>query len=115
MLRRHSATPLLEPSTYDLETVQIDTGTHQVTRGGVAVHLTPKEFDLLVMLAKHAGRVLTHRMLLTDVWGPAHGSDHQYLRVFIGQLRQKLEDNPAEPKLILTEPGVGYRLADPKA
>ncbi len=115
VLRRQSAAPLIEQSTYDLATIHIDTGTHQVTRGDVVVHLTPKEFDLLVMLAKHAGRVLTHRMLLTEVWGPAHGSDHQYLRVFIGQLRQKLEDNPAEPKLILTEPGVGYRLFEAEA
>jgi two-component system KDP operon response regulator KdpE len=76
------------------------------------VRLTRKEFELIALLARHAGRVLTHRQILTEVWGPAHGGDTQYLRVFIGQLRLKLEDDPAEPKLILTEPGVGYRVID---
>ena len=73
------------------------------------MHLTPKEFDLLVALAEAPGRVLTHRQLLSKVWGPAHVDDVPYLRVFIGQLRQKIEADPAEPRLILTEPGIGYR------
>ncbi len=90
--------------------VAIDVPGHRVTRGGEAVVLTPKEFDLLVLLARNAGRVMTHRQLLAHVWGPAHVEDTQYLRVFIGQLRAKLETNPAEPSLITTEPGVGYRL-----
>lgn len=96
---------------YDIDTVSVDTSLHQVTRRGEIVHLTPKEFDLLVFLARHSGRVLTHRQILTEVWGPAHGADTQYLRVFVGQLRQKLEDQPAEPKIIVTEPGVGYRIS----
>ena len=75
------------------------------------MHLTPKEFELLALLVRHAGRVLTHRQLLTEVWGPAHGTDTQYLRVFIGQLRQKLEQDPSDPRLIITEPGIGYRVA----
>jgi two-component system KDP operon response regulator KdpE len=74
------------------------------------VKLSPKEYDLFACLAQGNGRVLTHKQILTAVWGPAHEHDVQYLRVFVGQLRQKLEDDPAEPKLIETEPGVGYRL-----
>ncbi len=112
VLRRQASTPPVEPSVYGIGSVRVDTGTHQVTRGGEPMHLTPKEFDLLVLLARHAGRVLTHRHILTEVWGVAHSADYQYLRVFIGQLRQKLEDNPAEPSLILTETGIGYRAVD---
>ena len=67
------------------------------------MHLTPKEFDLLTLLMRNAGRVLTHRQILSAVWGPAHVEDMQYLRVFIGQLRLKLEENPSEPRLIITE------------
>lgn len=91
--------------------VTIDVAQHQVELAGEPVKLTPKEFDLLVYLAQHRGKVLTHPQLLAKVWGPAHGEDFQYLRVFIGQLRQKLEADPASPVLILTEPGVGYRIA----
>jgi two-component system KDP operon response regulator KdpE len=80
-----------------------------VTRAGVAIRLSPREYDLLAQLVEGAGRVVTHRQLLTAVWGPAHEQDVQYLRVFIGQLRQKIEPDPASPSLILTEPGVGYR------
>ena len=80
-----------------------------VARDGGALKLTPKEYDLLILLARHAGRVVTHKTLLTSVWGPAHGEDLQYLRVFIGQLRGKIERDPANPKIIRTEPGVGYR------
>jgi two-component system KDP operon response regulator KdpE len=92
--------------------VGIDVSAHRVTRGGEPVVLTPKEFDLLVLLARNAGRVMTHRRLLSQVWGPAHVEDTQYLRVFVGQLRAKLEENPAEPALIVTEPGVGYRMSE---
>ena len=87
----------------------IDTLRRTVRRDGADVRLTPKEYDLLVLLARHAGRVVTHRTLLTSVWGAAHGEDLQYLRVFIGQLRAKIERDPANPKIIRTEPGVGYR------
>ena len=87
----------------------IDTVRRIVERDGVAVKLTPKEYDLLLLLARHAGRVVTHRTLLTSVWGPAHGEDMHYLRVFIGQLRGKVECDPANPTIIRTEPGVGYR------
>ena len=75
------------------------------------IRLTPKEFELLVVLARHAGKVVTHRQILTAVWGPAHAEDLQYLRVFVGQLRQKLKLSPETPDLIQTEPGIGYRLS----
>jgi two-component system, OmpR family, KDP operon response regulator KdpE len=87
----------------------IDDEAHRVERAGNAIRLTPKEFDLLVLLARNAGKVLTHRHILQSLWGPAHVEDTPYLRVFIGQLRQKIEAEPTSPRLILTEPGVGYR------
>ncbi len=93
--------------------IEIDFARHAVTKHGKPVRLTPKEFELLALLMQHAGKVITHRQLLHSVWGPANVSDSAYLRVFIGQLRAKLEDNPSDPYLILTEPGVGYRFADP--
>ena len=74
------------------------------------VHLTPTEFRLLTVLVRHAGRVVTHRQLLKDVWGPDSVTENQYLRVYLGQLRRKLEADPARPRYLLTEPGVGYRL-----
>ena len=80
-----------------------------VTRAGVAIRLSPREYDLLAQLVAGAGKVVTHRQLLTAVWGPAPEQDEQYLRVFVGQLRQKIEPDPTAPALILTEPGVGYR------
>lgn len=92
----------------------IDLFRHAVTRSGTAVHLTPKEFAVLAELARHAGRVLTHRHLLRAVWGPAHEDHIDYLRVAIRSLRQKLEDDPAAPALILNEPAVGYRMASPE-
>ncbi|WP_285709451.1 DUF4118 domain-containing protein [Erythrobacter oryzae] len=89
----------------------IDLFRHRVSRAGEEVHLTPKEFAVLAELARHAGRVLTHRHLLRAVWGPAHEDSIDYLRVAIRALRQKLEEDPAAPTLILNEPALGYRLA----
>jgi two-component system, OmpR family, KDP operon response regulator KdpE len=83
-----------------------------VTLDGKEVHLTPIEYRLLALLAKHLGRVLTHRQLLCEVWGPGHGEETSYLRVYMVQLRRKLEREPARPTLLVTEPGVGYRLRD---
>ncbi len=80
-----------------------------VTRAGVPIRVSPREYDLLAQLVAGGGKVVTHRQLLTAVWGPAHEQDVQYLRVFVGQLRQKIEKDPGQPALILTEPGVGYR------
>lgn len=90
--------------------VEMDFSARIVRRSGVEVHLTPIEYRLLGVLAANAGRVLTHQFLLREVWGPSHSEDTHYLRVYMGQLRQKLEDDPAQPVHILTETGVGYRL-----
>jgi two-component system KDP operon response regulator KdpE len=88
----------------------VDLVRRNVTRGGLEIKLSPKEFDLLRHLVSHAGKVLTHRQLLRAVWGPSHAEDVQYLRVFIRALRGKLEADPTRPAHILTETGVGYRL-----
>jgi two-component system KDP operon response regulator KdpE len=89
----------------------IDLFRHRVTVAGRTVDLTPKEFDFLTLLARWPGRVLTHRTILQEVWGPEYGTETQYLRVYASQLRRKLEDDPTRPRLV-TEPGVGYRLVD---
>ncbi len=89
--------------------VAIDLERRIVTRDGAAVHVTPTEWQLLVELARAAGKVLTQRMLLQRVWGPEYGDEAQYLRVYINQLRRKLEADPARPHILITEPGVGYR------
>ncbi|HEV3353469.1 MAG TPA: response regulator transcription factor [Acidimicrobiales bacterium] len=94
--------------------VEIDLARHVVDVGGRKVDLTPKEFAFLALLARWPGRVLTHRTILQEVWGPEYGSESQYLRVYASQLRKKLDDDPTRPRLI-TEPGVGYRLVDPAA
>lgn len=106
-LQRKSETPVLRVG--DLE---VDSVRHRVTRGGAELKLTPKEFELLSFLARHAGRVVTHRQILAAVWGPAHTEDTQYLRVYIGQLRQKIEEKPDDPRVVLTEPGIGYRVIE---
>jgi two-component system, OmpR family, KDP operon response regulator KdpE len=93
--------------------LSVDLVRRQLTRSGREVKLSPKEFDLLKLLVTHAGKVLTHRLLLQEVWGPAHSEDVQYLRVFIRGLRNKLEPDPTRPIHILTELGVGYRLQLP--
>jgi two-component system KDP operon response regulator KdpE len=89
--------------------VTIDLARHVVTRDGVDVKLTATEFSLLAYLAANAGRVLTHQSILTHVWGPEESDHIEYLRVFVGQLRKKLEADPKQPQILLTEPGVGYR------
>jgi two-component system KDP operon response regulator KdpE len=91
--------------------LEIDHAQHRVTRAGQDVRLTRKEFDLLAFLARNTGKVVTHRQILAAVWGPAHTEDTQYLRVYVRQLRQKIEVDPNDPKLILTEVGIGYRVA----
>lgn len=105
-MQEKGETPLLR-----LGDVEIDIPRHRVTRAGAELKLTPKEFELLAFLARHGGKVLTHRQILRAVWGPAHEQDTQYLRVYVGQLRAKIEPDPANPDLIVTEPGIGYRLA----
>ncbi len=90
--------------------VKIDLPNRQVLRDGLEVHLTPNEYNLLALLTRHAGKVVTHQHLLKDVWGPAYAQENHYLRVYMGQLRHKLETNPAQPRLLITESGIGYRL-----
>ncbi|MBP7063210.1 response regulator [Ferrovibrio sp.] len=91
--------------------LRVDLEKRLVSLHGEAVKLSPKEYDLLRLLVQHAGKVLTHQFILRQVWGQAHEHDVQYLRVFARQLRQKIEADPARPQLLLTEPGVGYRLS----
>ncbi|MEQ1727912.1 MAG: response regulator transcription factor [Vicinamibacterales bacterium] len=92
---------------------EVDFDTRRVTARGEQLHLTPKEFELLSYLTAHANKVLSHRELLQAVWGPDYGDQVDYLRVFVNQLRKKIEANPAKPKFLLTEPWVGYRLELP--
>jgi two-component system KDP operon response regulator KdpE len=84
----------------------------QVFRNGAEVHLTPTEYKLLSTLVRHAGRVITHRQLLQEVWGANYVEQNHYLRVYMAQLRHKLERDPTRPRLLITEPGVGYRLRE---
>ena len=106
-MQRKAEVPVLRVANLEVDAVR-----HRATRGGAELKLTPKEFELLSFLAKHPGRVVTHKQILTAVWGPAHTEDTQYLRVYIGQLRQKVEEHPDDPHIILTELGIGYRIAD---
>jgi len=106
-MKREAETPVLRTGD-----VEIDNVRHRVTRAQAEVKLTPKEFELLSFLARHAGKVVTHRQILTAVWGPAHAAETQYLRVYVGQLRQKIEKDPGDPRIIITEPGIGYRMAE---
>jgi two-component system, OmpR family, KDP operon response regulator KdpE len=108
ILRRSAesgGSPLLE-----IGELVIDLSDRRVTRAGLDVHLTPIEFDLLRVLAQHHGRLLTHRQLLQEVWGPEYGEETHYLRVHIAHIRAKLEPDPQRPRHLVTEPGVGYRL-----
>lgn len=110
---RHRGTVVLAPHThYSRGGIDIDLAKHTVRKAGEPVRLTPTEFKLLARLVRQAGQVVTHRQLLADVWGAEHVEQTQYLRLYMGQLRAKLEANPTEPTLLLTEPGVGYRLAE---
>jgi two-component system KDP operon response regulator KdpE len=110
-LRHRLQTETKDP-VFRTEDLVVDLGKRVVTVASREVKLTPKQYDLLRVLVTHAGRVLTHQQLLRQVWGPGYSEETQYLRVYIGQLRQKIEPDPARPSYILTEPGVGYRLRD---
>ena len=101
-----------EPATITVGDLTVDLARREVHLGVEPVKLTRKEFELLSVLARNAGRILTHGQLLREVWGKAHENDTQYLRVFVSQLRRKLNDDPAHPRFILNEPGVGYRMLD---
>lgn len=111
-LRRPRATGASqeEDTSFSFGEVSVDRQTRLVHRAGQEVHLTPIEYRLLSVLIANAGRVLTHRQLLREVWGPSHSEQNHYLRIYMGHLRQKLEADPAQPKHLLTETAVGYRL-----
>ena len=100
-----------EEGTFSVDELKVDMVHRKVTVSGTEVHLTPIEYRLLTVLVKHAGKVLTHRLLLKEVWGPNYVERAHYLRIYMGILRHKLEKDPARPRFLLTEVGVGYRLA----
>jgi two-component system KDP operon response regulator KdpE len=107
---RHAATTEAGAAEFVVGELKVDFSRRQVFVEGTEVHLTPIEYKLLALLVKNAGRVLTHRHLLRDVWGPNYVDHTHYLRVYMGQLRHKLESNPSRPVYLVTEPGVGYRI-----
>jgi len=110
---RHATTTVSSPdAAFRMGELEVDLSRRVVKRNDQEVRLTPIEYRLLATLIKHAGKVLTHSFLLKEVWGPAHEHDTPYLRVYMAQLRQKLEDDSSRPKYFLTESGVGYRLQD---
>lgn len=111
ILRRVNATGAAEEAIFEVGELRIDFAKRMVFVGGAQVHLTPIEYRLLHLLARNAGKVLTHRQLLKEVWGPHATQETQYLRVYMGHLRHKIEREPVRPALLRTEPGVGYRLA----
>ncbi|HTT09168.1 MAG TPA: two-component system response regulator KdpE [Gammaproteobacteria bacterium] len=108
-LRRRAAAGTAGESLFSFGDVEIDQSHRAVRRAGLPVHLTPIEYRLLTTLIRNTGKVLTHRQLLREVWGPSHVDRSHYLRIYMGHLRQKLEAEPARPRHLLTETGVGYR------
>jgi two-component system, OmpR family, KDP operon response regulator KdpE len=109
LLRRQSQSNANTP-TFSFGDVSVDLSLRKVTKAGQEIHLSPIEYQLLNILLTNCGRVVTHRQLLKEVWGGQHAEDNHYLRIYMGHLRQKLEDEPTQPKFLLTETGVGYRL-----
>ena len=111
-LRHRGTSVTVAQKQYAYGSLHVDLNKHAVIQAGEPIHLTPTEFKLLARLVRQAGQVVTHRQLLLDVWGPEFVEHTHYLRLYVAQLRAKLEDNPTEPLMLLTEPGVGYRLAE---
>ena len=108
-LRRQARSDKASSSVFEFGRIRVDLARRVVERGGAAIHLTPIEYRLLSCLIAHPDSVLTHRQLLKQVWGPSHAEDSHYVRVYMGLLRKKIEDDPSQPQHILTEAGVGYR------
>jgi two-component system KDP operon response regulator KdpE len=108
VLRRSPQAPPI-PTVARIDDIEIDLANMRVTRAGELVHLTRTELALLELLVRNPGKLLTHQAILREVWGPEYGKEAEYLRVYVGQLRKKLGDDAANPRLILTEPGIGYR------
>lgn len=111
-LRHSTRTSKPEESVFIVGGLRVDLAARRTFVDDLEIHLTPTEYRLLTTLIRHVGKVVTHRQLLQEVWGPGSVEENQYLRVYLGQLRRKLESDPARPRYLLTEPGVGYRLAD---
>ncbi len=108
---RHANSAGSESSEVQIGDLRVDLAARLVFRGSNVIHLTPLEYKLLTTMLKNSGKVLTHRYLLREVWGPQNSQENHYLRVFVANMRRKLEDDPAQPRFILTEQGIGYRFA----
>jgi two-component system KDP operon response regulator KdpE len=108
-VRRGSPPPTVERDTMSTDDFTVDFSAHQVRRGGSIVRLTPTEWSLLEILVRNNGKLVSQQQLLTDIWGPGHEQQTHYLRVYLAQLRRKLENDPAHPRYLITEPGIGYR------
>ena len=111
---RHSAGSTTSASVFTARDLEVDLSQHVVKRRGEIIKLTRTEYELLAYLVSHHGKVLTHKELLHNVWGPEYGEESEYVRVFINQLRRKVEDDPSNPQFILTEPRIGYRFVKPE-
>lgn len=110
---RHSAGSTTSTSVFTARDLEVDLSQHVVKRRGEIIRLTRTEYELLAYLVSYHGKVLTHKELLHNVWGPEYGEESEYVRVFINQLRRKIEDDPSNPQFILTEPRIGYRFVKP--
>lgn len=113
VLRRTHAHQPVEPTVFEAGALKLDVRRRQLWRGEEEIHLSPKEFELLTFMMKYAGAPLTHAKLLRTIWGVEYGGELEYLRSYVRMLRKKIEDNPAQPEYILTEPWVGYRFRNP--
>jgi len=111
---RHSAGSTTSASVFTARDLEVDLSQHVVKRRGEIIKLTRTEYELLSYLVSHHGKVLTHKELLHNVWGPEYGEESEYVRVFINQLRRKVEDDPSNPQFVLTEPRIGYRFVKPE-
>ncbi|MBD8504956.1 response regulator [Hoyosella sp. G463] len=108
-IRRGAAAPATSSNEITVGSLAIDLAAKQVTRDGATVRLTPTEWGILELLVRNAGKLVTQKHILTTIWGPEYENESHYLRVYLAQLRRKLEDNPARPRILITEPGMGYR------
>ena len=113
VLRRIDANQATQPQVHRAAALELDLERHSLRKAGVPIHLTPTEFDLLALLMRHRGTPVAHTALLRAIWGPEYGRELDYLRSYVKALRKKIEDDPARPKYIQTEPWVGYRFCDP--
>jgi len=109
---RHVRSAAVAEAVIEVGTLRVDLSRHEVKIADREVKLTPIEYKILVLLARNAGKVLTHKQILTEIWGPSQAAQSHYVRVHMAELRKKVEQDPARPQLVLTEPGVGYRLRD---